>query len=86
MAMSFPSDAPRGLRGRGRRRMSRADDQSGRFRLTGGAREPAVTAGDRIDIGVFDLTAEPIRRNHSNRDITAARGGNFRRLLGQMWG
>jgi membrane dipeptidase len=48
---------------------------------------------DKIDIDgfdhpkkVFDLTEELIRRNYSNENITAVLGGNFRRLLGQVWG
>lgn len=48
---------------------------------------------DKIDIDgfdhpmkVFDLTEELIRRGYSNENITAVLGGNFRRLLGQVWG
>ncbi|WP_428678589.1 dipeptidase [Sphingopyxis sp.] len=48
---------------------------------------------DKIDIDgfdhprkVFDLAEELIRRNYSNENITAVLGGNFRRLLGQVWG
>ena len=48
---------------------------------------------DKIDIDgfdhpkkVFDLTEELIRRRYSNENITAVLGGNFRRLLGQVWG
>lgn len=48
---------------------------------------------DKIDIDgfdhplkVFDLTEELIRRGYSNNNITAVLGGNFRRLLGQVWG
>jgi membrane dipeptidase len=48
---------------------------------------------DKIDIDgfdhprkVFDLTEELIRRNYSNENITAVLGGNFRRLLAQVWG
>ncbi len=48
---------------------------------------------DKIDIDgfdhpkkVFDLTEELIRRNYSNENIRAVLGGNFRRLLGQVWG
>ena len=48
---------------------------------------------DRIDIDgfdhpakVFDLTEELIRRRYSDRNIAAVLGGNFRRLLGQVWG
>ncbi|TGX54005.1 dipeptidase [Sphingomonas gei] len=35
---------------------------------------------------VYDLTEELIRRNYSNENIAAILGGNFRRLLGQVWG
>lgn len=48
---------------------------------------------DKIDIDgfdhprkVFDLTEELIRRNYSDENIRAVLGGNFRRLLGQVWG
>lgn len=48
---------------------------------------------DKIDIDGFDhprkvfgLTEELIRRGYSNENITAVLGGNFRRLLGQVWG
>jgi len=35
---------------------------------------------------VYDLTEELIRRNYSDANIAAVLGGNFRRLLGQVWG
>lgn len=48
---------------------------------------------DKIDIDgfdhpkkVFDLTEELIRRDYSNENIKAVLGGNFRRLLAQVWG
>ncbi|MBL9068657.1 MAG: membrane dipeptidase [Sphingopyxis sp.] len=48
---------------------------------------------DKIDIDgfdhpkkVFDLTEELIRRRYSDKNIKAVLGGNFRRLLGQVWG
>ncbi|SBV33520.1 putative dipeptidase [uncultured Sphingopyxis sp.] len=48
---------------------------------------------DKIDIDgfdhplkTFDLVEELIRRNYSNDNIRAVLGGNFRRLLGQVWG
>lgn len=48
---------------------------------------------DKIDIDgfdhprkVFDLTEELIRRGYSDDNIRAVLGGNFRRLLGQIWG
>lgn len=48
---------------------------------------------DKIDIDgfdhpkkVFDLTEELIRRGYSNENIKAVLGGNFRRLLSQVWG
>lgn len=48
---------------------------------------------DKIDIDgfdhpkkVFDLTEELIRRGYSNENIRAVLGGNFRRLLAQVWG
>jgi membrane dipeptidase len=48
---------------------------------------------DKIDIEGFDhpakfydLTEELIRRNYSDANIAAVLGGNFRRLLAQVWG
>lgn len=48
---------------------------------------------DKVDIDgfdhplkVFDLTEELIRRDYSNDNIRAVLGGNFRRLLAQIWG
>ena len=48
---------------------------------------------DKIDIDgfdhplkTFDLVEELIRRNYSNDNIRAVLGGNFRRLLAQVWG
>ena len=48
---------------------------------------------DKIDIDgfdhplkTFDLTEELIRRGYSNENIRAVLGGNFRRLLAQVWG
>ncbi len=48
---------------------------------------------DKIDIDgfdhplkTFDLAEELIRRNYSNDNIRAVLGGNFRRLLAQVWG
>lgn len=48
---------------------------------------------DKIDIDgfdhprkIFDLTEELIRRGYSNDNIRAVLGGNFRRLLAQVWG
>lgn len=48
---------------------------------------------DRIDIDGFDhprkiidLTEELIRCGYSNDNIRAVLGGNFRRLLTQVWG
>ena len=48
---------------------------------------------DKIDIDgfdhplkVFDLTEELIRRGYSDDNIRAVLGGNFRRLLAQVWG
>lgn len=48
---------------------------------------------ERIDIEgfdhprkVFDLTETLIRRGYGDADIAAVLGGNFRRLLGQVWG
>jgi membrane dipeptidase len=35
---------------------------------------------------VFDLTEGLIRRGYSDADITGVLGGNFRRVLGQVWG
>lgn len=47
---------------------------------------------DKIDIDgfdhpqkIFDLTEELIRRGHSDDDIRLVLGGNFRRLLGEVW-
>ena len=48
---------------------------------------------DKVDIDGFDhplktldLVEELIRRNYSNDNIRAVLGGNFRRLLAQVWG
>ncbi|MBJ7498719.1 MAG: membrane dipeptidase [Sphingopyxis sp.] len=48
---------------------------------------------DKIDIDgfdhplkTFDLVEELIRRDYSNDNIRAVLGGNFRRLLAQVWG
>lgn len=48
---------------------------------------------DKVDIDGFDhplktldLAEELIRRNYSNDNIRAVLGGNFRRLLAQVWG
>lgn len=48
---------------------------------------------DKIDIDgfdhpkkMFDLTEELIRRDYSDDNIRAVLGGNFRRLLAQVWG
>ena len=48
---------------------------------------------DRIDTDgfdhprkIYDLTEELIRRGHSDADIALVLGGNFRRLLGTVWG
>jgi membrane dipeptidase len=35
---------------------------------------------------IYDLTEELIRRNYSDANIVAVLGGNFRRLLGEIWG
>jgi membrane dipeptidase len=35
---------------------------------------------------IYDLTEELIRRNYSDANIAAVLGGNFRRLLGEIWG
>lgn len=47
---------------------------------------------DKIDIDgfdhprkFFDLTEELIRRGHTDSDIALVLGGNFRRLLGEIW-
>ncbi|WP_432767921.1 MAG: dipeptidase [Sphingopyxis sp.] len=58
-----------------------------------GAYKGSYAFRDKIDIDgfdhprkVFDLTEELIRRGYSNDNITAVLGGNFRRLLAQVWG
>jgi membrane dipeptidase len=35
---------------------------------------------------IYDLTEELIRRKYSDANIAAVLGGNFRRLLGEIWG
>ena len=39
-----------------------------------------------MSLKAFDLTEELIRRGYSNENIRAVLGGNFRRLLAQVWG
>lgn len=63
------------------------------YALLKGAYKDSYAFRDKIDIDgfdhplkVFDLTEELIRRGYSNDNITAVLGGNFRRLLAQVWG
>jgi len=63
------------------------------YALLKGAYKGSYAFRDKIDIDgfdhplkVFDLTEELIRRGYSNDNITAVLGGNFRRLLAQVWG
>ncbi|MGB3844592.1 MAG: membrane dipeptidase [Sphingopyxis sp.] len=63
------------------------------YALLKGAYKDSYAFRDNIDIDgfdhplkVFDLTEELIRRGYSNDNITAVLGGNFRRLLAQVWG
>ncbi|MFN7028578.1 MAG: dipeptidase [Sphingopyxis sp.] len=63
------------------------------YALLKGAYKGSYAFRDKIDIDgfdhplkVFDLTEELIRRGYSNHNITAVLGGNFRRLLAQVWG
>lgn len=63
------------------------------YALLKGAYKGSYAFRDKIDIDgfdhplkVFDLTEELIRRGYSNENITAVLGGNFRRLLAQVWG
>jgi membrane dipeptidase len=63
------------------------------YALLKGAYKGSYAFRDKIDIDgfdhplkVFDLTEELIRRGYSNNNITAVLGGNFRRLLAQVWG
>jgi membrane dipeptidase len=58
-----------------------------------GAYKDSYAFRDKIDIDgfdhplkTFDLVEELIRRNYSNDNIRAVLGGNFRRLLAQVWG
>jgi membrane dipeptidase len=58
-----------------------------------GAYTSAYAFRDKIDTDgfdhprkVYDLTEELIRRGHSDADIALILGGNFRRLLGTVWG
>ncbi|KTE13768.1 dipeptidase [Sphingopyxis sp. H115] len=58
-----------------------------------GAYKGSYAFRDKIDIDgfdhplkTFDLVEELIRRNYSNDNIRAVLGGNFRRLLAQVWG
>jgi len=63
------------------------------YALLKGSYKDSYAFRDKIDIDgfdhplkVFDLTEELIRRGYSNDNITAVLGGNFRRLLAQVWG
>ena len=63
------------------------------YALLKGSYKASYGFRDKIDIDgfdhplkVFDLTEELIRRGYSNENITAVLGGNFRRLLAQVWG
>jgi membrane dipeptidase len=63
------------------------------YALLKGSYKGSYAFRDKIDIDgfdhplkVFDLTEELIRRGYSNDNITAVLGGNFRRLLAQVWG
>ncbi len=49
-------------------------------------REKIDTDGFDHPRKVYDLTEELIRRGHSDADIALILGGNFRRLLGAVWG
>lgn len=58
-----------------------------------GAYKDSYAFREKIDIDgfdhplkTFDLVEELIRRNYSNDNIRAVLGGNFRRLLAQVWG
>jgi len=39
----------------------------------------------RIEVQVFDLTEQLIKRGYSDANIRLVLGGNFRRLLGATW-
>ena len=63
------------------------------YALLKGSYKGSYAFRDKIDIDgfdhplkTFDLTEELIRRNYSNDNIRAVLGGNFRRLLAQVWG
>ena len=47
---------------------------------------PAALREPLTDRYIFDLTEELIRRGYSDDNIRAVLGGNFRRLLAQVWG
>ena len=49
-------------------------------------REKIDTDGYDHPRKIYDLTEELICRNYSDANIAAVLGGNFRRLLGQVWG
>jgi membrane dipeptidase len=49
-------------------------------------REKIDTDGYDHPRKIYDLTEELIRRNYSDANIAAVLGGNFRRLLGEIWG
>lgn len=63
------------------------------YALLKGSYKGSYAFRDKIDIDgfdhplkTFDLTEELIRRNYSDENIRAVLGGNFRRLLAQVWG
>lgn len=49
-------------------------------------RDKIDTDGFDHPLKMFDLTEELIRRKYSDANIKAVLGGNFRRLLGDIWG
>ena len=66
-----------------------APDQYARLKA---AYKASYAFRDKIDVDgfdhprkMFDLTEELIRRGYSNADIQGVLGGNFQRLLGQVW-
>ncbi|HWV60168.1 MAG TPA: membrane dipeptidase [Sphingopyxis sp.] len=69
------------------------DMQPDEYAALKGSYKGSYAFRDKIDIDgfdhplkTFDLVEELIRRNYSNDNIRAVLGGNFRRLLAQVWG
>ena len=55
-------------------------------RLTFTRNAVTIAKGCDSDAGMFDIADGLIRRGYSDADIELILGGNFRRVLGKIWG